>query len=262
MRTNNHSKNSYLASAIYFSFVLLLLTPLCGQSGSPTVESILEKLTGQYNLVKDYDVELVVSIDMPKMRMPYKKLKLYFKQPDRIKLETHGFAVVPRNGIMGNPTALLDNLTNVHIKGQGLENEVVHWILEGDLNPDSAHFRPRENSDDHALGMKMEIWVDPHKWVIDQSKTYLDGELVLLVRSNYLEAMKNLFLPEETLIRFEFDESFQGKLDIHSGMKGNRFFKNSSEGERAIKANHGVIKLKFSDYRLNTGLTDDFFLED
>jgi outer membrane lipoprotein-sorting protein len=240
----------------------MLLTPLCGQSGSPTVASILEKLTGQYNLVKDYSVNLVVSVDMPKMKMPYKRLRLYFKQPDRIKLETRGFAVVPKNGIMGNPTALLDKLTNVHIKGQGLENDILHWVLEGDLNPDSARFSPWENSDGHAFAMKMEIWVDPHKWVIDQSKTYLDDELILLVRSNYLETMKNLFLPEETLIRFEFDENFQGKLDIHNGMKGNRFSGSSSAGERAIKTAYGVIKLKFSDYRLNMGLTDDFFLED
>jgi hypothetical protein len=189
-------------------------------------------------------------------------LKLYFKQPDRIKLETRGFAVVPRNGIMGNPTDIFDNLINLEIKGQGLENDVLHWVLEGDLYPDSVHFKPWENSDGQALSMNMEIWVDPDKWVIGQSKTYLDGELVLLVRSDYLEAAQNLFLPEETLIRFEFDENIQEKINIPEGMNRRGFPQDLPEGERNISPTYGVITLKFSDYRLNTGLTDEFFIEE
>ena len=52
----------------------------------------VKKTDEQFNSVFDYQVDMIVKLDIPAFRMPKKKYKVYFKQPNKIKVKATGLA--------------------------------------------------------------------------------------------------------------------------------------------------------------------------
>jgi len=251
---------NYTVILIIIFFICNWNSEIRGQNSSPSIDEIKIKLSDQYALVNDYSVKVNVAVNTPRLRMPGKRVKLYFKQPDQTKLEAKGFAVIPKNGLMENPVALLDNLSELTILGRGIENDRDHWILTGVLIPDSIQFKPWGSSD--AGGLSLQIWIDKEQWTITQTKTFLDSSQVLLIRSDYLEVKAGIYLPETTLIRFELDQSVLKKMEDFSEMEFSTSKSGKNKFHRSITPTEGTITLEFSDYILNKGLPDELFIED
>ena len=51
-------------------------------------EYIIKKTDDQFKEINNYQVDMVISIAIPAFRMPKKKYKVYFKQPDKIKVKS------------------------------------------------------------------------------------------------------------------------------------------------------------------------------
>jgi hypothetical protein len=191
--------------------------------------------------------------------MPGKRVKVYFKQPNQTKLESKGFAVIPKNGLMENPVNLLDDLSELTVIGEGIENDRKHWILSGTLSQDSIQFKPWGNS---GLGhLQLQIWVDQEYWTIGQTKTFVDSSQVLLIRSEYIEVEKDIFLPKKTLIRFEIDQSILNTLEDFSNFNHSEPQSPAGDIPEKMAAAKGTITLKFDDYILNQGLPDELFID-
>jgi len=67
------------------------------------VAALSDSLIQQFQRVQDYTVSVKISVKMPRFRMPKKKIKLTFKQPNKVKVEARGFAVVPKTGLALSP---------------------------------------------------------------------------------------------------------------------------------------------------------------
>ncbi|MFC1550368.1 hypothetical protein ACFL46_03665 [Candidatus Neomarinimicrobiota bacterium] len=261
-------KKLYIQKVVWYHAVLLAtILFVCNWSSNvhaqnilPALDEIKMKLSEQYMLVKDYSVKVNVAVNTPRLRMPGKRIKLYFKQPNQTKLEAKGFAIFPKNGLMENPVELLDNLSELSPIGKGIENDREHWILTGFIKQDSSHFTPWGDSD--AGRLSLQIWIDQEHWTITQTKTFLDSTQVMLIRSEYLEVGSGIYLPEKTLIRFELDKSVLERIENFSEMGFSTSQSSNKYSHRKIIPTEGTITLEFFDYILNKGLPDELFIED
>ena len=102
----------------YTRIILILLIPISlfsGQLGKGDIETIIGKTQKQFEKASDYQVTMKIELKVPGFRMPKKKYKVYFKQPNKLKIKSRGFGMLPKTGIFTSPIDNFDNLKNMRI---------------------------------------------------------------------------------------------------------------------------------------------------
>ena len=74
-------------------------------------DEILNNVKSKLESFDDYQVDLNITVDMEFLRIPDVSSKVYFKQPDKIKLESNDFAVLPKEGVNFSTAQLLKMIT-------------------------------------------------------------------------------------------------------------------------------------------------------
>ncbi|NQU28916.1 MAG: hypothetical protein HQ528_11555 [Candidatus Marinimicrobia bacterium] len=222
----------YLWIIIMFSFA----------SGQITSQAIVDSVKTRYDLIQDYSVQVKLAVEMPGFRMPRKRIKLFFKQPDKLKIESDGFALVPRQGL--GVAAILDSLTAIEIIGEETIFGYPCWILRG---------RGREGE----LQFETSAWVDQQDWVIRQIKSMIDTTQVAQIELEYSLIDRRYLLPIKTTVMIDLPQLMATRMD-HYDPDGSPFpqAKSSEKGNRS-----GKVTLEFNRYRVNRGLKDSFFRE-
>ncbi len=224
----------------------------------PTAEAVLDSLEQNYSRIGDYYVRIDLSIKTPMLRMPKKRVDFWFKQPNLTKVETRGFAAIPKSGIISSPVDLFDNLSNITVSGAEFYNGKQVWILQGELNPDSLLFKNMSKVENYP-SLKMRLLVDRSNWTLIKSETWMDTSKIVEIQSEYIAIRDGIFLPKETVIKFEYSG------DIATGVEetiGARHQFGVSKNDTQGKGMSGIITLIFSDYKVNSGLKDIFFKDD
>lgn len=224
----------------------------------PTADSVLDSLEQNYNRIEDYYVRIEISIKTPILRMPRKRVNFWFKQPNLTKVETKGFAAIPKSGMISSPIDLFDNLNNISVIGAEYYNDKQVWILHGNLKPDSLMFGKMGNID-KKLDLSMKLWVDRNIWTLIKSETWMDTVKVVEIQSEYKLIGENIYLPKETVINFEYAGSVPPGIEKTIGEK-HKF--GNMKTDTSEKKMSGSISLKFSDYKVNKGIEDTFFEEE
>ena len=89
------------------SLILLLISPDYAQNIDP--EIMLEKVKEKFEKIENYKADITVKVDIPYIKMPERNATLYFKQPDKIHIESEGFAMLPKEGINFSPISLFES---------------------------------------------------------------------------------------------------------------------------------------------------------
>ena len=238
------------------AIILILLSNLVAQDKDkistsifPMADSVLDSLEQNYNRIEDYYVRIEISIKTPILRMPRKRVNFWFKQPNLTKVETKGFAAIPKSGMISSPIDLFDNLTNVSVIGAEYYNGKQVWILHGNLKPDSLMFSNMSNID-KKLNLSMKLWVDRNIWTLIKSETWMDTVKVVEIQSEYKSFPNDIHLPKETIIKFEYSGELPSGIEKTLGEK-HQF--GNMKTDTSEKKMSGSITLKFSDYKVNKG---------
>ncbi|MCK4640045.1 MAG: hypothetical protein KAU06_01800, partial [Candidatus Marinimicrobia bacterium] len=56
----------------------------------PDPQVIIEKIQARLEQIDDYRVTARVNVDIPNLRMPDKKLTIFYKSPDKLSVKTSG----------------------------------------------------------------------------------------------------------------------------------------------------------------------------
>jgi len=229
-------------------------------AGTPTVESIQDSLITRFNRIEDYSVKIKVSVKMTGLRMPRKKIKLYYKSPDKIKVESKGFAIVPKTGLGGSPNQFLNMMQSVHVSGVEVLNGRDHWVLTGSVNPDSMDIHVNEEKFPNIV---MNLWVEGDSWAITQVETEIDSQKVFKLISEY-EEVDGVFLPTKTILSIGFKGMGKWSMrDPFGGPIGDRkdFEKVAKEAGVNPKEKEfaGTVVMEFTKYKVNQGFDDSIF---
>ena len=89
-------------------FVFILFSALHAQkNGSNDAAGILQKVKQQFDAVNDYTAMLRAKVNMERLKIPEMNVKIYFKQPNKVHVESKNFAMLPKEGFALNPSDLL-----------------------------------------------------------------------------------------------------------------------------------------------------------
>ena len=223
-------------------FILWTIVTLSFAFGQITSQAIVDSVKTRYGLIQDYSVQVKLSVEMPGFRMPRKRIKLFFKQPDKLKIESDGFAMVPRQGI--GVKAILDSLTAIEVIGAETLVEHPCWVLSGSGREGDLQF-------------ETSVWVDQQDWVIRQIKSTVDTAQVAQIELEYSLIDQRYLLPIKTTVMIDMPQLMATRMN-HYDPDGPAFppAKSSEKGNRS-----GKVTLEFNRYRVNRGLKDSFFKE-
>ena len=224
-------------------FLLLALIVLTGfgfaQSKDPN--KILDGVKKRFDKVKDYQANVSVKVDMDFIKVPESKAKLFFKQPDKVKIESDGFAMLPKQSTNFSPAQLLKgNYTAIYVRKENTNNK----------NLDVIKIIPNADSSDVILTT---LWIDPAQSVISkvENATKKGGT----IQMDFGYDPKTIPLP--TTLKFSFN---LGEVQVPANVQSTQ---NNQRGDKKFDSAKlkGAVIITYSNYKINKGIADSFFDE-
>ncbi len=217
------------------TFLIFLVLFGSAFAQSKDANNILNNLKEAFNKVHDYTVNVDVKVDVNFLKAPDMKAKLFFKQPDKMHLESEGFAMLPRDGLFTSPMSFLNgSYTAIYVKDEEIDGtptsevKVIPLSDKGDL-------------------LLTTLWIDQKRNVIRkvESTTKTNGTFSLVM--NYDSSM-NYPLPSSMI--FDFNSGERKKESQEQDMHGRR---------RRFDNISGKVTITYSDYVVNKGIPDSVF---
>lgn len=221
-------------------FLLFVTNLVFTQSKDP--DKILENVVDNFSKVQDYSVDVNIKIDVEFIKVPETKAKIFFKQPDKIHLESDGFAMLPKNGMEFSPTALI---TKEHTAIY--EKDV---ILNG-VNTSLIKVIPLGDQGDVILST---LWVDQVMNVIRKVESTTKTNGTFTIDFSYAKDLKYP-LPSEIIFSFNVD-----KMNIPATISGETAPENPKKKKgRSDGVTKGKVIVKYNNYEVNKGIADSIF---
>jgi outer membrane lipoprotein-sorting protein len=218
-------------------FVVISLSRVHAQNED--TNQILKTVLSKQEKINDYQVNIEIELDVEFINMPVKRAVMYYKHPQMIKFKSDEFIMLPQKGLDFSLRNLLKKDFTSILAGYENINQRRHYIIK---------VIPTKTRSDIVLST---IWLDTELFVISkvENNTRSEGSYTI----DFTYGAQSDILPSEIKITFEMGHfniplKFIGKpIEIDE--------KKLKKGEKKT----GVVYLRFSDYKMNVGLKDDFF---
>ena len=240
----------------YTRLIILLFTPIfifANDLYLNDVNRVVDKTQKQFEKVSDYQVTMKIELKVPGFRMPKKKYKVFFKQPNKLKIKSRGFGMLPKTGIFTSPKDNFDNLKNMRLISTNNNNGQVY--IKGEVIVDSLKLKmPNEYA---KLGFRptVTVKIDTNNWVINNIITELDTLKLVEITNTYKKVDNNYVMPSASTVQYFIkDAKLSGwlKKDITSIVGQNPLEQKSDMVE-------GKISIVYEDYIINRGIKDKIF---
>ena len=213
-------------------FILFCLSPPWIRANEEAVR-YLDAIEKKYSGLKDYIADVNVHFDMETFKTPDMQAKLYFKAPDKMKVESKGVFFFPREGGFFNPALF---------KKDDFEIRILEPVAEGKKD------------------IKLKI--------VPKKKEKMGREFVLLIDRNdnlVREIQTSQFDGRETKAKIEYGRygSFELPRYILLTLDLPSVEPNEKRGfgpfEQKSERVTGTIEITYANYKVNTGLKDEIF---
>lgn len=218
-----------------YLLAILFSASLIAQNNDP--EELIRLVKNNFQTITDYSVDVTVSIDITILKAPTTKAKVYFKQPNKVKIESEGFALIPKQGLNFFLTELLESdYSPIYIRSDKFENfqvEVIKVI-------------PMSDTTDIILTT---LWIDPLIKVIRKIEMNTKSVGLIEVQLRYNDAIERV-LPSDAIFTFQTNEDKSDSRNEDQNQSGKKLSKSKISG---------TVKLEYSNYIVNQGIDDSFF---
>ena len=240
----------------YTRLIILLFTQIflfANDHYLTDVEMVVDKTQKQFEKAFDYQVTMKIELKVPGFRMTKKKYKVFFKQPNKLKIKSRGFGMLPKTGIFTSPKDNFDNLKNMRLISANNNNGQVY--IKGEVIVDSLKLKmPNEYA---KLGFRptVTVKIDTNNWVIYNIITELDTLKLVEITNTYKKVDDNYVMPSASTVQYFIkDAKLSGwlKKDITSIVGQNPLEQKSDMVE-------GKISILYEDYIINRGIKDKVF---
>jgi outer membrane lipoprotein-sorting protein len=205
-------------------------------SGDLSGEQILRNIETARAAVKDYTVLIDIVADVERVKVPPMKAKMYFKYPDKVHFDSKGFALLPKEGLALNP----ENLIRLYSVGR-VSRDTLDGVPEYTLDL-------RANSEKTRI-QRMTVSANPARWTIDRVQIRRGWDRLMTMEFRY-DRVETHWLSSEVIASFSMaqDSTESGSVDPSTPMR-------PPQTPRT-----GKIVMRFSEYQVNTGLSDSLFV--
>jgi len=226
--------------------ILLLMLHLCATAKAPDATSLFETLRAKVLLVKDYTAEVKMKINVNYMKIPPLAGTLYYKSPDKMRLERHGgLSILPKKNI---------NLTlrNLIPAGNVMVIDVGNTTIG---NRQVRILKVVPEDDDNGIVLT-KIWIDEADMVAVRTETTTRNDGTIIMDLEYAK-----YIPY----------SLPDKVTIHLDLKGYKLPKGVTmdyddlpeakaiKDANAAKNQKGTIQISYLNYVINKGINDKVF---
>ena len=175
--------------------------------------------------IKDYTATVLVETNIPGVDMPQRKAKVYVKPPDKVHVESKGIVMIPKRALLFGDLAreIKKNTKALHVSTSTAKGRTIHCLK---LVP------VEENGDRPKDEPRILVWIDGKRWTVEQVKILAGDKTLVSVKFSYVKT-GGFWMPQKVACL------------IPKGTLGS---------EKA-----GRLSVAFDDYKVNTGLTDEFF---
>ena len=235
-------------------FLFLLANSNAFSNNNP--EYIIKKTDDQFREINNYQVDMVISIAIPAFRMPKKKYKVYFKQPDKIKVKSRGFGLLPKTGMFTSPLENFSNLSNIRFSKDLSRTDPNEIMLVGDLVLDSLALDVPNEYARLTFKPTVDVKVDTQNWVITQVLTKIDTVKIMEINNFYDVVDDSFYMPIRSTVEYYVKDARLSKWinkDIGTIMGNNHNMNIESD---MVK---GLISVNYAKYRVNRGIKDSIF---
>lgn len=220
----------------YFISLIILLASAVDAISQTDANYILNKVHANFLMVKDYTADAEIKVDVDFVKIPIKKAKVYFKQPDQFRFKAEGFALLPKRGA----NLFMMNLSPDRVTAIYVKEETIRGVVT-----DVLKVIPLDANSDIILST---IWVSRDFKIINlESTTKSQGTFTAAF--TYTNFPYNL--PAEVCITFDIQ-----KTDIPVGLT---LDVESLNKKKESKSTTGKVTVKYTNYLINTGLSDAVF---
>lgn len=200
--------------------------------GQRTGEAVLKRVEGEMARVQDYVVTLDAVVNVERLNVPPMHVQMFYKHPDKFHFASNGFALLPREGLSFNVARVLSQFSVVDVA-----ESTAHVFLT---------LRPKRET---ARSGRLELTIDTVLWRPVVVKSYLVDGRTMTVRFQY-DRFDGYIMPSQLVV--EFAASGEDTSDQPITMPGAL--------PRVQMPRTGTIDIRYSDYKINIGLSDEIFL--
>ena len=239
-----------------FKILFLFLLTNSNAFSNENPEYIIKKTDDQFREINNYQVDMVISIAIPAFRMPKKKYKVYFKQPDKIKVKSRGFGLLPKTGMFTSPIENFSNLSNIKFSKDFSRTNPNEIMLVGDLVLDSLALDVPNEYARLTFKPTVDVKVDTQNWVITQVLTKIDTVKIMEINNFYDFVDDSFYMPVRSTVEYYVKDARLSKWinkDIGTIMGNNHNMNIESDMVR------GLISVSYAKYRVNQGIKDSIF---
>lgn len=228
---------------------LVLVFTFClfqGRTYAYDAEQLYYKLRDKVLLVKDYTADIKMKVDITYMRIPALRGKLYFKAPDKLRMERQGgISILPKKNVNLTLRNLIpDGKVTVIDAGTGtIAGKVVRII--------------KVIPEDEQSGIVLtKIWVDETAILALRTETTTQNEGTVIMDLEYGKYL-NYALPDKVKITMDVKE-----YKLPKGITMDYAEVGPAPKDVKIKNRKGVIEISYLSYTINKGIDDAVFKKD
>ena len=235
-------------------FFIISTFALCEENKNAT--EIINKTEQRFRMINDYQVNMVISINIPAFRMPKKKYTVFFKQPNQVQIKSKGFGLLPRTGMFTPPSENFNNLTDVTINHTADSLGYGSVMLRGNLIVDSLAIKMPNDYAKLTFKPTVDVVIDTSQWVITRVITKIDTIKIMEINNIYDFVDGSYFLPIRSTVEYFVKDARISKWlkkDIGTIIGNQQSIDPVSDMVR------GEISVTYNKYKVNRGINDSIF---
>lgn len=222
----------------FFLFVLAIFISNFISAQEISADELLNKVKSEFDKIEDYEVDARIKIDVDFLQIPETSGKIYFKKPDKIRLISNSFALIPKEGLNFSPGQFLNFDYSAILVG---EEKL------GSFNTYVVKVVPLSSNSDLILST---LWIDKTRPVVRkiETTTQKSGTVKITLEyngaSDVLPSQMELFI---NLPDFKVPAAMTGTITDETKKK---------KGKETV---NGKIIISYSNYVINKGVEDSIF---
>ncbi len=204
-------------------------------AGDSNSDILLKNVVQRLDKINDYTADILIKIDVDFLKIGDTEANVYFKKPDKFKMEAKGFAMIPKASLSFSPINFLQqDFLSVYIKSDTLDS----------MKADVIKLIPVREDSKIILAT---LWIDKAHSVVLKTEATTKDKGSFRIRYRYGTNIQ-YGLPDTTVVFFDISKSRMS----HFSMGANKLKKRST----------GSVKIIYSNYKINQGLDDSVFVEE
>lgn len=223
--------------------LILILFSVPVMIKAQTAEDLMKKIKEKLDKVNDYQANGKLKINVPFLKAPVSIVKLYYKKPDKLKINNEsGISIVPKGSLNINMGSIIGNIATCDIIDAGKDEKTGLRIIK--LLP----------KDENANIVLSTLQIDEKQLLVIKAKTTTKEN-----GTNELEMTYGKYadygLADKVIFTFNTKEYKLPKgvtFDYDDGSK-------KQANPQKPEDTKGTVEISYSGYLINKGVSDSIF---